>query len=84
MAEDTKKHPDGVWLSIDDFSPGCYSSGGTVVGNVTDRLLGAPLGAADAENTYSCFALPSKSLAALPGITQTYAWPGAAKTGAGN
>ena len=63
------------WLSITDFSAGCYSSGGTVVGNTVNRLLEAPLGAADAQNTWSCYALPDKSLAALPGITATYTWP---------
>ena len=63
------------WVAIDDFSPGCYSNGGVVVGNSVDRMLSAPVGAADAENTYSCYALPDKSLAALPGITDTYVWP---------
>ena len=63
------------WLSIDDFSAGCYSAGGAVVGNTVDRLLEAPLGAADALNTWSCYALPDKSLAALPGVTDTYTWP---------
>ena len=69
------------WLSITDFSAGCYSSGGVVVGNTSDRQLDAPLGAADALNTWSCYALPNKSLAALPGITQTYTWPDTATHG---
>lgn len=81
MAEESKKHPDGTWLNIEDFSPGCYSSGGVVVGNVSDRLLGAPPGSADAENTFSCYALPNNSLAACPGITQSYVFPGAHSTG---
>jgi hypothetical protein len=63
------------WVAIDDFSPGCYSNGGVVVGNSVDRMLSAPPGAADAENTWSCYALPDKSLAALPGVTDTYVWP---------
>lgn len=63
------------WVVIDDFTPGCYSNGGTIVGNTTDRMLSAPLGSADAENTWACYALPDKSLAALPGVTQTYVWP---------
>lgn len=69
--------PDGRWLAIEDFTPGCYSAGGAIVGNTVDRRLGAPLGAADAEVTYGCYALPNKALAALPGVTHTYAWPGA-------
>ena len=80
---DEKLEPGEHWLAIEDFSPGCYSQGGAVVGNATDRLLGAPLGAADAENTFSCYALPNNNLAALPGITQTYAFPGTVNPGAG-
>ena len=67
--------PGPQWLRIEDFSPGCYSASGIVVGNDLATHLPAPLGAADAANTYSCFALPSKALAALPGVTQTYPWP---------
>lgn len=69
--------PDAIkYLKLDDFSAGCYSNGGSVVGNTTDRSLPAPPGAADAENTYACYAIPSGGLAALPGITATYVWPG--------
>ena len=63
------------WIAIDDFTPGCYSNGGVVVGNTVDRMLSAPPGAADAENTWACYALPSKALAALPGVTEVYTWP---------
>lgn len=69
------------WIAIDDFTPGCYSNGGVVVGNTVDRMLSAPPGAADAENTWACYALPSKALAALPGVTQTYTWPDTTSTG---
>ena len=55
--------------------------GGSIVGNTTDRRVSAPLGAADAEVTYGCYALPNKALAALPGVTHTYAWPGIAYSG---
>lgn len=55
--------------------------GGAVVGNTVDRRLGAPVGAADAEVTYGCYALPNKALAALPGVTHVYAWPGSGYSG---
>ena len=77
MPKDPVTEDPTLWISIDDFSPGCYSNGGVIVGNSVDRQLAAPLGAADAENTWSCYALPSKSLAALPGITESYPWGGA-------
>ena len=63
------------WLRIEDFSPGCFSNGGVVTGNTGHRQLSAPIGAADAENTWSCWANPSRALVALPGVTQTYTWP---------
>ena len=81
MPKDQTTEDPTLWISIDDFTPGCYSNGGVVVGNSVDRQLAAPLGAADAENTWSCYALPSKSLAALPGITHSYAWGGASSGG---
>lgn len=72
---------EGTWVSIADFTPGCYSSGGAVTGNTSDRMLAAPIGAADAIHTWSCYALPNKSLAALPGVTKTYTWPDTSATG---
>ena len=69
------KEPESQWVRIEDFSPGIYSSGGTVTGNATNRHPAAPLGSADPLGTWSCFSIPSGALAALPGITETFIWP---------
>jgi hypothetical protein len=63
------------WLRIEDFSPGCYSNAVIATGNNGHGQLAAPIGSADAENTWSCCSNPAKSLVALPELTQVYNWP---------
>ena len=48
--------PGTRWLDIDDFTPGCYSYSYNAY--EIDRVP-APLGAADAFNTWCCSALPT-------------------------
>ena len=67
------------WVNINDFSPGIISHDHTT--STADRLLAAPLGAADPAGTYACMALPSGGLGALPGVVNTYTWTPAAGSG---
>ncbi len=70
----TKAQPSqSQWLTISDFTAGIYSYSETT--STADRLNPAPPGAADAAGTYSCMGLPKGGLCALPGVTETYAWP---------
>lgn len=79
MPPNTEAEHQDQWVEIADFSPGIYSYNPSA--STSDRLLPAPPGAADAAGTYACLALPNGGLGALPGVTQTYTWPGAFKTG---
>ena len=76
-----KEDPGPQWIRIEDFSPGIYSASGTVVDATANRTPAAPLGSADPNNTWSCYSIPSGSLVALPGITQTYTWPDTSTNG---
>jgi hypothetical protein len=77
MPPQTPPSPD-QWLEINDFSPGCFNNLPTTLAG--DRLIPAPLGAADPAGTYSCQSLPNGGLAALPAMTAVYAWPALAGT----
>lgn len=61
--------PGTRWLDIDDFTPGCYSYSYNAY--EIDRVP-APLGAADAFNTWCCSALPTGGLGPLPGVRQYF------------
>ena len=63
------------WLHITDFSAGCINYSETS-GQGAHRFDPAPPGAADPAETYSCIALPSGGLGALPEMTMTYEWNG--------
>lgn len=52
------------WTTITDFSPGIWSNNGTL--GYTGPIIGAPLGAAQADQTYQCLSLPSGALAPGP------------------
>ena len=54
-----------LWCHIDDFSTGMYDHTWTANQSPT---LGAPIGSADANNTWACMSLPSGGLGPLPGI----------------
>ena len=63
------------WLHITDFSAGCINYAETS-GQGAHRFDPVPPGAADPAETYSCIALPSGGLGALPEMTNTYEWNG--------
>jgi hypothetical protein len=67
------------YLHLDDFSPGVYDN--TFI-STAEAVVTAPLGAANAETTYCCAAIPSGGLGPLPALIETgtypYGLPGAA------
>ena len=73
-------HPRGVepesdfqWLDLEDFSAGIYDY--SHVANQSPNVPG-PVNAADPNQTFSCIALPKGGLGPLPGLAQSYEWPG--------
>ena len=62
---------DYQWIDLADFTAGCYSYS-SVAG--TDPNVPAPHGALNADETYSCVALPNGGLGPLPGVAQSYDW----------
>ena len=63
------------WLHINDFAAGCINYSETT--STAERLDPAPPGAADPTLTYSCIALPTGGLTALPEMINGYVWGGA-------
>lgn len=51
------------WVHIDDFSAGCYDNSYI---STAEPVLSAPLGAANAENTFCCASLQNGGLGPLP------------------
>lgn len=63
------------WIHIDDFTPGVYD--GSFI-SLAEPKLSAPLGAADAINTWCCGALSAGlGLGPLPALTASEAYPNA-------
>lgn len=60
------------YLHIDDFSPGVFDN--TYI-STAEAIVSAPLGAANAEATYCCAAIPSGGLGPLPALTASEAYP---------
>ena len=56
------------WVSITDFSPGCYDGSHISTETAVDT---APLGAAYLPNTYACASIPGGALGPLPGRVTT-------------
>ena len=68
------------WIHIDDFTPGVYDNSYI---SLAEPKLSAPLGAADAVNTFCCGSLAAQlGLGPLPALTTTFtyspAFPGTA------
>ena len=60
------------WLHIDDFSPGVYD--GTYISD-SEAIINAPIGAANAEDTWCCASLPAGGLGPLPALTNVFTYP---------
>jgi len=60
------------WVHIDEFSPGCYDSSYISVDGI---VVPAPLGAANADETFCCASLPSGGLGPLPALVETGVYP---------
>lgn len=67
------------WLEIPDFSAGAYNHTEISL-DQANMLLPAGKGAHDPSGTYSCIALPGGGLGPLPGVVQTFTWPGTNET----
>ena len=63
------------WLQVTDFTAGCINYAETS-SPAAHRLNPAPPGAADPTETYSCVALPTGGLGALPELSASYGWGG--------
>ena len=61
------------FIDIDDFTPGCYDASPNAVStpSSTPGPFPAPLGAADASQTYQCIALRNGGIGPLPGNTSS-------------
>jgi hypothetical protein len=58
-----------LWAHLDDFTAGMYDH--SWIANESPGLT-APLGAADANQTWACMSLPLGGLGPMPGIANTY------------
>lgn len=63
------------WIHLDDFTPGCFDNSFI---SLAEPHLSAPLGSADAVNTWCCAALAAgMGLGPLPALTTVGTWPSA-------
>jgi hypothetical protein len=63
------------FIDLDDFTPGIYSASAIAVSGPPNTVPGpfaAPLGSADASETWQCIGLPGGGLGPLPAMTEDF------------
>src|ERR1035437_5408847 len=65
------------WIELSDLTAGIYNY--SAIGG-SDPNVPAPIGAAHADHTWACIALPQGGLGPLPKMVEDYAWPSSYNT----
>src|ERR1035437_4625083 len=65
------------WIELSDFTAGLYNYSAI---SQSDPNVPAPKGAAHADHTWACIALPQGGLGPMPKMVQVYAWPSSYNT----